>query len=170
MTNEQFQELMINQLKILIDEVKEIKTSQLKLETCIENEVIDKIRVLFDAREVQNDRFDRIDNKLDDIDDKIESGYGIPGSEFNAISDPFHHLTATSNNVEGTGIGLTVAKQLVELMGGSIGLESQEGVGSHFWIELTCVEKVSQQVEIPNPSKDWNQEAGHDEVCRILYV
>ena len=53
-------------------QLETLQRGQIKLETRMENEVIDKIRVLFDVREVQNDRFDRIDNKLDDLDDKIE--------------------------------------------------------------------------------------------------
>ena len=53
-------------------QLETLQKGQLKLETRMENEVIDKIRVLFDVREFQNDRFDRIDNKLDDLDDKIE--------------------------------------------------------------------------------------------------
>lgn len=67
-----------------------------------------------------------------------DTGLGIPKTELEAIFEPFYRLGATSNQVEGTGIGLTVARQLVQLMGGSIDAESQEGVGSHFWFELPC--------------------------------
>ena len=49
-----------------------LQLGQIKLEARMENEVIDKIRGFYDARKVQNERFDRIESKLDDLDDKIE--------------------------------------------------------------------------------------------------
>jgi PAS domain S-box-containing protein len=72
-----------------------------------------------------------------------DNGYGIPGRELDAIFDPFYRVSHTSNIVEGTGIGLAVAKQLMELMGGGIGVDSEVGIGSHFRIELQTAEKTT---------------------------
>ncbi|WP_438445957.1 sensor histidine kinase [Gorillibacterium sp. sgz5001074] len=66
-----------------------------------------------------------------------DTGIGIPEEELERIFAPFHRVEAPAGTViEGTGIGLTVAKQIVEGMGGRIGVESRPHEGSRFWIEL----------------------------------
>ena len=65
-----------------------------------------------------------------------DSGAGLPPEKLLQLFQPFNRLGQESGAEEGTGIGLVVTKQLVELMGGTIGVESTEGVGSEFWIEL----------------------------------
>jgi len=65
-----------------------------------------------------------------------DSGAGLPPEKLTQLFQPFNRLGQENGAEEGTGIGLVVTKQLVELMGGTIGVESTVGVGSEFWIEL----------------------------------
>ncbi|MHB1141219.1 MAG: hybrid sensor histidine kinase/response regulator [Sulfuricaulis sp.] len=65
-----------------------------------------------------------------------DSGEGLSPDKLAQLFQPFNRLGQEANTEEGTGIGLVVSKQLVELMGGEIGVESTVGVGSIFWIEL----------------------------------
>lgn len=67
-----------------------------------------------------------------------DSGAGIAGDLLKELFQPFSRLKAEYSEIEGTGIGLTITRNLVELMGGTVGVESEVGVGSTFWIELPC--------------------------------
>jgi signal transduction histidine kinase/ActR/RegA family two-component response regulator len=65
-----------------------------------------------------------------------DTGCGLRPNQVAQLFQPFNRLGKEAGAEEGTGIGLVVAKRLVEFMGGSIGAESTPGLGSHFWIEL----------------------------------
>ncbi len=65
-----------------------------------------------------------------------DTGKGIPLEKQMELFEPFQRLGEENSGIEGTGIGLTITKRLVELMGGSIHLESEEGKGSTFFIEF----------------------------------
>ena len=65
-----------------------------------------------------------------------DTGIGIPRGMYPRLFTPFDRLGAAAEGVEGTGLGLTLAKRLVEAMNGRIGYESVEGEGTTFWIDL----------------------------------
>jgi len=73
----------------------------------------------------------------DDIRISIRNtGPGLTAEQLGQLFQPFNRLGQEGGAEEGTGIGLVVAKRLIELMRGTIGAESTVGVGSVFWIEL----------------------------------
>lgn len=65
-----------------------------------------------------------------------DNGQGIAADQLHKIFQPFQRLGMEKMTIEGTGIGLNICKQLVEGMQGKIGFETEENVGSRFWIEL----------------------------------
>ncbi|MDO8206313.1 MAG: PAS domain S-box protein [Gallionella sp.] len=70
-----------------------------------------------------------------------DSGAGLLPEQLAQLFQPFNRLGQEAGEREGTGIGLVVAKRLVELMGGVIGVESTVGVGSVFWFELDAAQE-----------------------------
>lgn len=76
-----------------------------------------------------------------------DTGIGIPQDKMSFLFAPFHRLGAEQSGIEGTGLGLALAKKLSEVMGGSIGVRSVLGTGSDFWLDLPLAESQVTRLE-----------------------
>ncbi len=64
-----------------------------------------------------------------------DTGPGIPPEEVDRVFERFYRGSGQLER-EGFGLGLSIAKRMVDVMGGSIGVESESGAGSTFWVRL----------------------------------
>ncbi|MBT4019309.1 MAG: response regulator [Alphaproteobacteria bacterium] len=81
----------------------------------------------------------------------MDSGPGIPSEKQSRLFQPFDRLGAEVGKIEGTGIGLSISKQLVEAMGGTIHCESKVGQGTKFWMEFPATDvTVGEEIDLPD--------------------
>src|SRR5262249_28291332 len=74
-----------------------------------------------------------------------DTGQGLGPEQLRNLFQPFNRLGREIDGIEGSGIGLALTKRLVELMGGTIGVQSTPDVGSVFWVQLRAATMAAQQ-------------------------
>jgi len=96
-----------------------------------------------------------------------DTGQGISSQYLNTIFAPFEQIGALSQKAQGAGLGLTISRQLVNLMGGELLVDSAPGKGSRFWFEADFV--AVEEPEIPRPPLQ-KMIIGFTGACKLLIV
>jgi len=97
-----------------------------------------------------------------------DTGIGIPENRVETIFESFTQASGSTKRLYGgTGLGLTISKQLTELQGGKLSLESEEGIGSTFFVDLTF-EKAEGDSLLEDSSSDVKNEAEKLRGIRVL--
>ena len=80
-----------------------------------------------------------------------DNGFGIADVHKEKLFTQFTRLHRHHTNIEGTGIGLVIAKLLIEKMGGSLGFHSEINVGSEFWVEIPYIHAIEDDARVAEP-------------------
>ncbi|MDH5691962.1 MAG: HAMP domain-containing histidine kinase [Gammaproteobacteria bacterium] len=116
------------QCKALADDIR--------LKQCIVNMLSNAIKFSKEGQHIDIELETRLNSVNISV---VDHGCGISDVNLGKIFNEFERLDSSEKCISGTGIGLSLTKQLVEFMNGSIGVESILGIGSVFWIELPTV-------------------------------
>lgn len=82
-----------------------------------------------------------------------DNGRGIPADKLKEIFQPFSRIGAEAGEVEGVGLGLTITKRLVEMMNGRLSVESREGAGATFFVDLAAAEGAVSPRTVSDPAQ-----------------
>ena len=100
-----------------------------------------------------------------------DTGQGLSQEKISQLFQPFNRLGQENSGEEGTGIGLVMTKRLVELMGGTIGVQSTIGTGSVFWVELIRAEEpILSEALSPVQEEPPSLAAHNADIRTLLYV
>lgn len=103
-----------------------------------------------------------------------DTGPGIAQELQKNLFEPFERLGREAGRIEGTGIGLSITKKIVDVLGGAIGFTSEQGVGSSFWIDIPMIEKkeaLTSEAQFGRMAIQNDQQAALDRpMGTVLYI
>lgn len=102
-----------------------------------------------------------------------DTGPGIAPKNLPRLFTPFDRLGAEQSDVQGTGLGLALSQRLIQAMGGTIGVESELGKGSTFWVELPRTISPSPKVSksmAGGSSRENIETSCPTSNCTVLYI
>jgi signal transduction histidine kinase/ActR/RegA family two-component response regulator len=99
-----------------------------------------------------------------------DTGHGIAEDKIDKLFQPFERFDVDAEQIEGAGIGLTISKQLIEMMHGTIGFKSTFGEGSLFYIDVPVSDKAPVPLEIEMPSASSPVSSTLRNTKQVLYI
>ncbi|SDJ84094.1 ATP-binding protein [Microbulbifer yueqingensis] len=96
----------------------------------------------------------------------LDTGKGIAENRRVEVFEPFNRLGAERGQIEGTGVGLAIAKRLTEAMGGRIDFDSHEDQGSIFWIDFPLIDAPPEVMQMPSRA----EAPAKLPACRVMLV
>ncbi len=131
--------------------------------------------VIFSVKKIETDHVKSNEaSSISTIRFSIEdTGVGIPQEQYEEIFSAFKQVEKHLRTVEGTGLGLTISRQLVRFMGGELHVASTEGKGSRFWFELVFPENRGWVVTSGSQDRrliGFKNSSGADQPSKILIV
>ena len=99
-----------------------------------------------------------------------DTGPGIAADKLSRVFKPFDRLGAEQSSVEGTGLGLALCERLMHAMQGTVGVTSELGKGSTFWIELPAAESPLAKVAFQKKEGSQREQRSGSERRKILYI
>jgi PAS domain S-box-containing protein len=98
-----------------------------------------------------------------------DTGHGISPDKLERLFTPFDRLGAEGTGIEGTGLGLALSKHLIEVMGGTLDVTSQVGVGSTFAVELPLTADPADVLKVPGTLPTVQAERREGRIV-VLYI